>query len=224
MESDYDLTEIRTSDRYVEVAPTLNGFESVVLGNSFALLFGEDWTNGLKREIIQKSFTSLDEVSRLRHPKMVFLHVLALHRPFLFDQNGRPLAEDVPDEQAYVEQLQYINQLVGTAVNTILANSPSEPIIILQGDHAPHDFGITKDEPCTPSHYAILNAIYFPKANRAGFYESMTPVNTFRVVFDTFFGANLARLADKSYLTVGSFSIDFANGASDAQSCVLSLE
>ncbi len=47
--------------------------------------------------------------------------------------------------------------------------------------------------------FRILNAIYFPNEEYGGLYKDITPVNTFRVIFNEFFAQELPLLPDKSY-------------------------
>jgi hypothetical protein len=46
----------------------------------------------------------------------------------------------------------------------------------------------------------ILNAYYLPGTGQAGLYPSITPVNSFRVVFNAYFGTDLPILPDRSYI------------------------
>jgi len=45
----------------------------------------------------------------------------------------------------------------------------------------------------------ILNAYHVPKAAATDLYPTMTPVNTFRLIFNTYFSAGLKMLPDTSY-------------------------
>ena len=45
----------------------------------------------------------------------------------------------------------------------------------------------------------ILNAYYFPDADKSVLYPSITPVNTFRLLFNIYFDGNLELLPDKNY-------------------------
>jgi hypothetical protein len=45
----------------------------------------------------------------------------------------------------------------------------------------------------------ILNAYYLPDAGGGELYESISPVNSFRVLFNTYFGGKLELLADTAY-------------------------
>jgi hypothetical protein len=47
-----------------------------------------------------------------------------------------------------------------------------------------------------------LNAYYFPGVQNDVLYNRLTPVNTFRIVFNLYFGAGYDLLPDKSYAFV----------------------
>ena len=192
IESGYNITEVQNSDLYVDFPPSINNAEMMFLENSFSLLFIENWIPANKRARLLKSFASLEELSSRPSPKFVFLHVLAMHSPFLFDRNGAPLDPGVPEYEGYKEQVLFINQLVQETVSTILENSENEPVIILQGDHGPAtDVGSVGIQECGKDHFSILNAIRLPSNSGAAFYDELSPVNTFRLVFNTVFGTDL---------------------------------
>lgn len=46
---------------------------------------------------------------------------------------------------------------------------------------------------------SILNAYYIPNNVNLFLYETITPVNTFRIILNNYFGQNLPLLEDKSY-------------------------
>ncbi len=78
-------------------------------------------------------------------------------------------------------------------LNDIVTRSETPPVIILQADHG---MRMRPEE-----RMAILNAYYLPAQGNPALYESITPVNSFRVVFNTYFGAPYSLLEDKSYLS-----------------------
>jgi hypothetical protein len=79
------------------------------------------------------------------------------------------------------------------AMDTILNNSKVPPIIIIQGDHGPW---------LQPNDKRMWNltAIYFPN-HKDKLYPTITPVNIFRLVFDTYFGGKYDTLKDVSYFS-----------------------
>ena len=48
------------------------------------------------------------------------------------------------------------------------------------------------------SEYKILNAYYLPSVGYDSLYPTISPVNTFRLIFDTYFGTSLGLLPDYS--------------------------
>ena len=48
---------------------------------------------------------------------------------------------------------------------------------------------------------AILNAYYFPGRRYDALYQQVTPVNSFRIVLNTYFGAHLDPLTDRSFFS-----------------------
>jgi len=47
----------------------------------------------------------------------------------------------------------------------------------------------------------ILNAYYLPQGGSDLLYDSITPVNTFRIISNFYLGANYELLLDKSYMS-----------------------
>jgi hypothetical protein len=56
---------------------------------------------------------------------------------------------------------------------------------------------------------AILNAIYLPNLSNENVYPDMTPVNTFRLVFNEFFGGEYVFLEDVSYYSTYEKPYDY---------------
>ncbi len=71
-----------------------------------------------------------------------------------------------------------------------LEKSTTPPIIIIQGDH-----GFW-----TGTNLPILNAYYLPGDAADALYPTISPVNSFRLIFDHYFGTDLGLLEDASYL------------------------
>ena len=75
--------------------------------------------------------------------------------------------------------------------------------MILQSDHGPSS--ITGwDDPSREllnERMNILNAYYLPGDGQKVLYPSITPVNSFRLIFNQYFGAKFQRHEDKSYFS-----------------------
>ena len=178
-------------------------------------------SNDNSRRDILFNFKALPEVAAYAGPKFVFAHILAPHPPFLFDSAGKPIDENyfypefgvqvVSDNVAryrrgYIDQLKYVNQLTLKMVDGIRANSATPPVILLQGDHGPDVF-MNYDDPqkaCLYERYSILNAYYLPGIRPDAIPEDISPVNSFRLIFNLYFGTNVGMLPNQQYFSPGS--------------------
>jgi hypothetical protein len=151
-----------------------------------------DYPNKIHRDRILFVLDKLESLPNIRSPKFVFAHIISPHGPFVFGPNGEPVQRNPIHANGYANQLQYINQRILALIDSILEQSPISPIIILQGDHGPLLISET-------GRMGILNAYYFPDGRIDLLYESVSPVNTFRIILNEFFGEEFAILDDISY-------------------------
>ncbi len=118
------------------------------------------------------------------------------------------LQNSPPDElAAYADQIAYLDQRLLEIVDAINKKSERPPIIIIQGDH-----GATiayREQDIDPAQrLGIFNAYYLPRNNPGGgstqpdvkdsLYPGISPVNSFRLVFDIYFNGEYGLLEDRS--------------------------
>jgi hypothetical protein len=104
--------------------------------------------------------------------------------------------------EKYRAQLQFISARAKTMIERILAASPQPPVIILQADHGPGSV-LNWDDPepeDLAERFAILNAYHIPKMVEPSI-DSLSPVNSFRLLFDQLFATDYGRLTDKSWFS-----------------------
>jgi hypothetical protein len=149
-------------------------------------------------------------------PKFVFAHFLVPHPPYVFHPDGsfveeEPLATE-DERAAYVRQMQFVNDRILQAVDRLLDAPPDrQPIIVLQADEGPFparydadewrfDWHTATDEELVEK-FGILNAYFLPGVDpeAAGLYPTISPVNSFRVIFNAYFGTSLSILPDRSF-------------------------
>ena len=183
----------------------LNEFESLLMETTFARLlqdsnrFGMQNTGSeLYRERTLFALDKLDKLSYIKGPKFVFVHLVIPHPPYVFGSTGGPVAAaDVGTTKTqqgashYRDQAIYISSRMTEIVPKIIANSATPPIIVIQGDHGPTVASRPR------SRMSNLNAYFLPGASES-LYSTITPVNTFRVIFNEYFGQNLQLLDDVS--------------------------
>ena len=157
---------------------------------------------------VQFQFDALEKTKTLKGPKFVFAHILLPHSPFVFYPDGRYRPEkdlNPSREQNYLDQLEYANSRTKRMLNVLLSGpESSHPIVLLQSDEGPYEGAPTIwGKPAAKDlirKFPNLNTYYLPGVSHADLYPTITPVNSFRLVFNLYFGANLAMLPDRDYV------------------------
>lgn len=159
-----------------------------------------DWSG------VQKQFEALIRSRDLPGPNLVFAHILSPHEPFVFDRHGNFVSEEEAARRSkkrnYIEQLLFVNRKVQEVVEALLAG-PDDPVIVIQADEGPYEGPAgwrRAPDRLLRRKFSILSAYYLPGEGGPDPHLSITPVNTFRLVFDRYFGADLPLLPDRSYV------------------------
>lgn len=177
------------------------------------------------RQRILCAFSTLPQIpQKVDGPRLTFAHILPPHPPYLFDRDGEPLGRsememtgDVwKNREAYLEQLRFVNRQVAQMVSEILQNDGPSPIVVIQADHGTASLGerITggwsdPDEDFLRERSSILNAYLLPDDVSEHLYPSITPVNTFRLLFRHHFLANAEIIEDRVYFSCYERPFDF---------------
>ena len=145
------------------------------------------------------------DVHKITGPKFVFAHIQSPHPPYVFDASGKPARTQSNDWNGkfideYLNQIAFINMSIRNVINKILIESKIPPIIIIQGDHGPTLFEAKENERNIKLRSSILNAYLLPEINNDLLYNSITPVNTFRVIFNHYFDAGYDLLKDQVHV------------------------
>ncbi len=210
------------------VTGRLNAFEGLLVRGTIAQAFLDlqilresqvgtfiqeqlDEPRQVRREIVLSSLDLLGTVPEFEEPTFTFAHVMIPHGPYIFERNGdivgaealasRTGSHIADDNKFYLNQLMYTSDLVIRTVDQIKARSDSPPIIILQADHGPEpdmDWG-HPDPDSLRARMAILNAYHVPDACREQLYPTISPVNTFRVLYSCLDFMERELLVDQSY-------------------------
>ncbi len=222
-DSGFEWTRIKDADLYLSRTTTPMGiqwmtpFEKMLVDSTMASVY-TDWqtqtyqnkfteaNNPNSYFINQERFklTELPKISQISDPTFTFAHILIPHVPFVFSPQGiltdpgyysgnmqNPINKKYFNE-GYIDEIEFINEQIIPILKTILKNSATPPIIVIQGDHG--HLGNT---------FPILNAYYLPGDGSQKIYPTITPVNTFRLIFDTYFGGSYGLLPDESFTDLG---------------------
>jgi hypothetical protein len=147
------------------------------------------------------AFDQLEKLPPLDGPLFVFAHIISPHQPFVFGPQGEQVYNPPPEtmgeewrawsEPLFRDQITYLNTRILTLVEEMISISEVPPVIIIQGDHGPElTGGIVRA--------AILNAYYLPGTGYK-LYPQISPVNSFRLVFDTIFGTDFGLTEDLTF-------------------------
>ena len=244
--------EIKNPDVYLSDFLPLNNFETLLpidsplepLSNIFDLGVPVQTYKTHRQRVLYQLDTLKEIPASIPGPKIVYTHILAPHPPFVFYQNGdirepqQPytLAEGIDEGQGaekeywngYQEQVKFINREIVKVVDVILKKSESPPIILLMGDHGPASmFKWNFETPgCLWERTSNLYAIFLPGHENDGtVYPSISLVNTFRVIFNTYFGTDLPLLEDRSYLVYWyqpTLKVDITSARDTFEGCTIS--
>ena len=177
------------------------------IGAKFGILdtHAEHWRR------IPYKFKKMAEMPAMEGPKFIFAHMIIPHDPYVFDSDGsyitREEAEKRDKKELYLNQVIFINEKVKPLVNKILSESDPRPIIIIQSDEGPVPLEYSRRSfkwaTATTEELkektGILNVYYLPGVDKDVLYPEITPVNTFRLIFNSYFDADLELLPDKIY-------------------------
>ena len=204
----------------IDMTGGLNEFEMMLLKTSMLRIIYDmpQLIPGLDEEMLQEAefyehyqqvhfiLNKLKELPKEDSPKLVFAHILVPHDPFIFTPDGQFHWAEYPID-GYISNVEFINSHLVPVVDEIIKQSSVPPVIIIMGDHGPT--GIPGDG-VPETRMSILNALYVNDTAKDDLYETITPVNTFRVVFNNYFGTEYPLLEDRSYFSykLGEFTPD----------------
>jgi hypothetical protein len=228
-ESAYGLTNWIDSDLYLSPRPIsmsdaiafggMNEFEQLLIQTTMARFLIDvgvkfrGWfeiripdPNLQHRERILFALDRLGQLHQIPGPKFVFIHIMSPHPPYIFQSDGSLAPADeifslaAPDTptleiteiEAYRQQVQYLNTRLLMELESLIEGSEVDPIIVVQGDHGA--FNVSQSD-----RLKILNTYLLPGTDNDVIYNSISPVNTFRIIFNSYFDTNLPLLADRSY-------------------------
>jgi len=232
--SGYFGAELKEADLYVDPQESRSEFLSLLIQTTplFLIVKGLKGTSDLelRRIRVLNTFRTLENLKKSAQPVFVFSHIMAPHPPFIFNEDGG--AEGLPVQfivrdgshfhgmdptkvQDYIlkyrAQAKFISRKTGETIDRLLDNADRPAVIILQADHGPGAF-LDWENPVNTNlkeRFSILNAFYFPDRDYSGFYPRISPVNSFRLVFNHLFKAGYPALEDKSYYSTWSRPFTF---------------
>ena len=235
--SGYSGTELPGVDERHSSPYSLSEYQNILLAKSvipelFRFLPGKGYKNiqfSSHRAQVRFTLEHLPDIPKDPAPTFTFAHILSPHPPFLFQADGTDNNPETRYElmdgsfymrrasresyrEGYAQQVTFLDREILVTIEKIIEHAP-DSIIILQGDHGPGSQlrwgSIEKTDPV--ERLAILNAYRVPPLLRERLYPSITPVNSFRLLFQTLFNSPFEPLPDKSYLSTWNAPYNFVD-------------
>ncbi|MBN1429929.1 MAG: hypothetical protein JXB07_16285 [Anaerolineae bacterium] len=162
----------------------------------------------------ERALMTWDEVEKI--PEMpeatfTFIHIIKPHVPISFDKDGNiqpyllPNTPEYVRKQRFFEELSFVNARTLKMLDTILERSSTPPIIILQADHG-SVLGHPESRDGRRTNFEILNAYHFPEQRQCIHDQDIIPLNSFRAIFNCYFGRNYSMLEEQYYAMPANYN------------------
>jgi hypothetical protein len=196
---------------------TLHALKQISIFRAFDMFIKDPSSEIFHQERRDRIFCQFDDITKIKQetekPVFVFMHVMAPHDPYVFGPDGEEVdykytfgptgtAYLDPDQEkiAYLNQLTYLTKILKETIENLQENSDNQAIIIVQSDTGPStNFGDRTNEMAQIDRMSIFNAYYFPNGQYDLLSNDITPVNSFRMVFDSHFQTNYGLVNDSVF-------------------------
>jgi hypothetical protein len=229
---------VRAADRFIDTGQP-NEFELWMLRTTglagIVTAFAPDLFAELHRARVNAVFEKLPEIAAERPagPRFVFVHLPSPHAPFVFGPSGEPTPPGSLDvffedtaigrglsrseyARAYTNQAAYIDRRTIETIDRIRAASADPPVILVMSDHGSaagfdwHDIEGSDIEERSANLFAALTP------GRSGvFGDTITTVNIFPRLFDSYFGLAIPDRPNTVYRWKGESLLDVVPVAVD---------
>jgi hypothetical protein len=225
------------ADRTISTNSALNNFELGFQSLTLMRIWSRSVYEYAHWKILHSELDILEQLPfNAEHPQFVFAHLLMPHPPFVFDASGNFVPSNsfmigdgshyqgTREEyvRGYSRKVQYLNTRLIKIVDHLLSNPNRPVVIILQGDHGPGSYLDLEsiENSCLQERLPIFNVYYLPYENaRAMLYPSISPVNSFRLIFDQILDQPTPLLDDRSFSSTWSHPYNFKDVSSPRETC-----
>jgi hypothetical protein len=147
--------------------------------------------------IINKALVTGSSVNQV--PTFVYVHLMMPHLPYVYDSLGRintsfaekHLTRQNSDSE-YLQYLVYTNRRISQFITELQEVTNEDAIILLMSDHGYRD-GARRNFKVA---YQTFNAVYLPSHDYGNWYDGISNVNQFRILFNSVFQQKIPLLKD----------------------------
>jgi hypothetical protein len=140
---------------------------------------------------------TINDAARGNSPKFVYTHLMMPHFPYYYTEDGAlnkllDLRYDkIKRKDLYIGYLKFCNKKILSLITSIKRAPRKEAVIMVLSDHG---YRYVSDK---KNYFSNLAAVYLPNKNYESYYDTLTNVNQFRVLFNTCFSQTFPILTDK---------------------------
>ncbi len=195
-------------------------FADTTLGPTVLELLGVGGESSRERRRNHSAW-QLDQLDRLLaeeapRPRFILAHITLPHEPYVFDEDGSEVSLEQEKARtradSYERQLRYLNTRLERIVDAAVDQpDATAPIVLIQSDEGPHThrqevtlksrfrFAEATDEELRTK-LRVFSAYRLPgEGADVVVPEDLSPVNSFRLILDTYLGTELGLLPDRSF-------------------------
>jgi hypothetical protein len=136
------------------------------------------------------------------NPVFVYAHLNMPHYPYFFNEKGIPNTADsiygkemITNRSRFAGYIRYTNTKLLQILRSIKDKTKGSAVIILQSDHGINDLSPAQKTDA----FRNFTAFYFPDRNYSTVPDTMSNVNTFRIVLNKLMDQRFNNLADHTY-------------------------
>ena len=160
----------------------------------------------------RRFLATLEELERIaQRPEATFTiaHLIKPHGPLTFDAKGNTVEPTwYPSAQAYEAELSFINEMFLNTLDSILAASDGQALIIFQADHAT-TWGRNNPKYEPPTQFDIYAAYFLPDGFDLELPQPFTMINSFTMLLNEVFDIGLEWQPDRLYAIPDGYDTPF---------------
>ena len=151
--------------------------------------------------LVLDSLFSLAGKKKDSRPEFLYAHLYMPHFPYFYDSSGNAIPTDslyndslITDRSKFSGYIAYTNKMISGLLDSLISKGAGNSIIIIQSDHGIADFDFTRKDDA----FRNYSAIYFPDRDYSLLHDSISNVNTFRIILNKYFNIKLPLLKDST--------------------------
>ncbi|MFA6384620.1 MAG: sulfatase-like hydrolase/transferase [Candidatus Omnitrophota bacterium] len=185
-------------------------FSLALMERSILNIFYDYYFASVIKNVTYNTFDAVAKVPGLKGPTFTFAYFYGMHAPFVFEADGQVIGSYAAVEYSkdkrkaarlFMGQLDFYNAMLARLIDDILSKSRIPPVIVLQSDHGLQFAECSQAgfKSCIQQRMRNFSAYYLPDNGSDLVYDSITPVNSFRLILKRYFNAEMELLNDRCF-------------------------